>query len=310
MSRIAILDLGTNTFNLLIADKIGSDIRVIEKEREVVKLGEGGLANNTIAPIPFQRAIDAIKNHIQRISQHKCDIVKAVATSGIRSTNNGLELLQALKTNFNLDVEVIDGDREAELIWKGVIHNIPCPEDVLIMDIGGGSTEFIIGNSSSFKWKKSYKLGASRLKENFQPSDPIAQDEIETINTHFDTELDELYHKCKEYGISSLIGSSGSFDTFAEVIFHKHNKFDEFESADYHEINLEEFASQYQFLLKSNIQERLDTPGMLPMRADMIVISGLLTNHVVQNASIESMFVSKHALKEGLMFELSSANNN
>lgn len=310
MSRIAILDLGTNTFNLLIADKIGSDISVIQKEREVVKLGEGGLANNTIAPISFQRAIDAIKNHMKRIAQHNCDITKAVATSGIRSTNNGLELLKALKTNFNLDVEVIDGDREAELIWKGVIYNIPCPEDVLIMDIGGGSTEFIIGNSNSFKWKKSYKLGASRLKENFQPSDPITQNEIKTINTHFDTELDELYQKCKEYGISSLIGSSGSFDTFAEVIFHKHNKFDEFESADYHEINLEEFASQYQFLLKSNIQERLDTPGMLPMRADMIVISGLLTNHVIQNASIESMFVSKHALKEGLMFELSSANNN
>lgn len=306
MSRIAILDLGTNTFNLLIADKNGSDINVIAKEREIVKLGEGGLANNTIALIPYQRAINGIKNHMKRISDLKCDHIKAVATSGIRSTNNGLELLKELKTAFNLDVEVIDGDREAELIWKGVIHNIPCPDDVLIMDIGGGSTEFIIGNSDSFKWKKSYKLGASRLKETFQPSDPITEEEMDTINAHFDSELDELYAKCKEYEISSLIGSSGSFDTFAEVIFHKYQKFDEFESADYHDIDLNEFDSQYQFLLKSNLQERLDTPGMLPMRADMIVISGLLTNHVVSHANIQSMHVSKHALKEGLMFEISS----
>ena len=190
--RIAILDLGTNTFNLLIADVENKIYKTVFKSREIVKLGEGGLKDNKIGEAGYERGILAIQNHIKRIQSYQCDHVKAVATSGIRSTSNGEQFMNEIKSKFNLDIELIDGDREAELIWKGIKQVCPIEDNCLLMDIGGGSTEFIIADQTGIKWKMSFKLGASRLKENFQPSNPITAEEIQSLIDHFDSELAPL----------------------------------------------------------------------------------------------------------------------
>ena len=153
--RNAILDFGTNTFNLLIVeDGNGRELNIIHISKEPVKLGRGGIHRKIITEDAFLRGIKAIENHFQRIKEFGAEKTYAFATSAIRDANNGKAFIREVKDKFNLYVNVIPGEREAELIYKGV--RMSCgfsDETVLILDIGGGSNEFIIANKKQIYWK-------------------------------------------------------------------------------------------------------------------------------------------------------------
>ena len=300
--RIAIIDLGTNTFNLLICDKKGEGQKTIFKNKIAVKLGEGGIDKGIIAHAPYQRGIKALEDHLNTIKEYDVDKVRAFATSAIRSTKNGADFVSEVFEKLALKIEVIDGDKEAELIYQGVRKAIPIDLDyMLIMDIGGGSTEFIIANAEGVQWKKSYLLGVSRLKELFKPKDPITQEEIQTIENHLKSELKDLIKNIQTFPCKTLIGSSGSFDTLVEMIGFKFNNLKLKNKKPYCDILLEHYKWAQDFLIQSTISERLNTKGIVRMRADMIVLSIIFINFVLREFDIKEMIRSKYALKEGAM---------
>ncbi|MEC8273679.1 MAG: phosphatase [Bacteroidota bacterium] len=300
--RIAIIDLGTNTFNLLICDKKGENKKTIFKNKIAVKLGEGGIDKGIIANTPYQRGIKALEDHLKTIKKYDVDKVKAFATSAIRSTKNGVDFVSEVFEKLALKIEVIDGDKEAELIYQGVRKAIPIDLDyMLIMDIGGGSTEFIIANAEGVQWKKSYLLGVSRLKELFKPKDPITQEEIQTIENHLKSELKDLIKNIQTFPCKTLIGSSGSFDTLVEMIGFKFNNLELKNKKPSCNILLEHYKWAQDFLIQSTLSERLNTKGIVTMRADMIVLSVIFINFVLREFDIKEMIRSKYALKEGAM---------
>ncbi|MCE9538076.1 MAG: phosphatase, partial [Bacteroidetes bacterium] len=169
MNRIAVIDLGTNTFNLLIVE-VSSDktYELVFQTKISVKLGEGGINKGFIAPLPFNRGIDALKVHKQTIEKYNVGKVYAIATSAIRGASNGAEFVAKANEECNIDVQVISGDKEAETIYYGVRDAVKMSDEVsLIIDIGGGSTEFIIANKHQIFWKQSFLLGVARLLEMF-----------------------------------------------------------------------------------------------------------------------------------------------
>ena len=300
--RIAIIDLGTNTFNLLICDKKGESQKTIFKNKIAVKLGEGGIDKGIIAQAPYQRGIKALEDHLNTIKEYDVDKVRAFATSAIRSTKNGGDFVSEVFEKLALKIEVIDGDKEAELIYQGVRKAIPFDLDYkLIMDIGGGSTEFIIANAEGVQWKKSYQLGVSRLKELFKPKDPITQEEIQTIEHHLKSELKDLIENIQTFPCKTLIGSSGSFDTLVEMIGFKFNNLELKNKKPSCIIHLEHYKWAQDFLIQSTLSERLNTKGIVTMRADMIVLSVIFINFVLREFDIKEMIRSKYALKEGAM---------
>lgn len=300
--RIAIIDLGTNTFNLLIADKKNSTFKTVFKTKIAVKLGEGGIDKGIIAQEPYKRGIEALETHLQTIRKYNIDTVRAFATSAIRSSKNGQDFVKEVYEKLHLNIEVIDGDKEAELIYQGVKNAIDFNlENKLIMDIGGGSTEFIIANSEGVKWKKSYQLGVSRLKELFKPNDPISRKDIESIESHFDENLVDLFQNLKKNPCNELIGSSGSFDTIVEMIGHKFDKLKQSNKKPACFIEKKEYHWAEEYLLKSTLSERLNTDGIIKMRADMIVISAVFINYILRKTDINQIVRSKFALKEGAM---------
>ena len=300
--RIAIIDLGTNTFNLLICDKKDESQKTIFKNKIAVKLGEGGIDKGIIAHAPYQRGIKALEDHLNTIKEYDVDKVRAFATSAIRSTKNGADFVSEVFEKLALKIEVIDGDKEAELIYQGVKKAIPFDLDYkLIMDIGGGSTEFIIANAEAVQWKKSYQLGVSRLKELFKPKDPITQEEILTIEHHLKSELKDLIENIQTFPCKTLIGSSGSFDTLVEMIGFKFNNLELKNKKPSCDIHLEHYKWAQDFLIQSKISERLNTKGIVTMRADMIVLSVIFINFVLREFDIKEMIRSKYALKEGAM---------
>lgn len=304
--RIAIIDLGTNTFNILIVE-IGSDrsVKQIFQTKLPVKLGEGGINKNFIQPVPFQRGIDAFVQHHLTIEQFDVSHVYAFATSAIREASNGKEFVAALKRETGYDVEVISGDREAELIYKGVRDAVQMGEPLsLIIDIGGGSTEFIIANKNGIVWKQSFLLGAARLLERFQPSDPITDSEIERLSDHLRAELQPLIAAVEKYGVHELIGSSGSFDSLAEMIAHRFYRPEILDGITEYEFKLDDNEAVYNMLLKSTKAERMAMKGLVEMRVDMIVVSSIIVHFVMSTFGIKRMRLSTYALKEGVLREV------
>jgi len=303
--KIAVLDLGTNTFHLLIVNvnKAGS-IRRIFKSKIVVKLGEGAINKNLIAEVPFQRGLEALKHYAEVISKHKPEKIVTYATSAIRSAMNGKKFISTVKKETGLNIKVISGDKEAELIYYGVRSSVPLRnEKQLIMDIGGGSTEFIIANNNKIFWKKSFDIGASRLLERFKPSDPIEIFEIKNLEKYLSKVLSPLDKAMKKYPAQSLIGSSGSFDTFAEMIGWKFHRRDVLKNTDSYQFNMDEYFLLSGLLLKSTTAQRMKMKGLIKMRVDMIVIASICTTLILKKYKLKRMLISKSALKEGVLWE-------
>lgn len=308
--NIAIIDCGTNTFNMLIAELEKGSAQVLYSDKIPVKLGEGGIENKIIAPSAFQRGINALGEFVKTAHSYSVENFYCYGTSAIRNASNGEEFIVKAKEIYNLEIIKIDGDREAELIYKGVSLGIELgKKNSLIMDIGGGSTEFIIANSNEIFWKQSFEIGASRLLEIFSPSDPIKPSQVIEIFNHLKVTLAPLVKSLQEFQVIELIGSSGSFDTLAEVICKRKKLEIDLNKNTQFVFDMEDFKNEYAFLLHSTYSERLNTPGIIPIRAEMIVIASIIVNFVVETFLIQKMRLSTYSLKEGVLNELISKNN-
>lgn len=304
--RLAIIDLGTNTFNLLIVEvKPDKSILTLFQDKLPVKLGEGGINNQVIQPVPFQRGLDALKVHQNTIKEFNVSAVHAFATSAIRDAGNGVEFVSRAKKETGYDVQVISGEREAELIYYGVKDAVKLGDELsLIIDIGGGSTEFIIANKDKIFWKHSFLLGAARLLERFNPSDPIKKEEIEALTTCLQKELKPLAEMMKKLKVTELIGSSGSFDSLADMIAYKFYAPSILDGITEYEFKMDDCEAIYYELLKSTKAERLKMKGLIEMRVDMMVVSSIIVHFVLTNYNIKRMRLSTYALKEGVLHEL------
>lgn len=306
--RIAILDLGTNTFHLLITSvNAKGEWKKVFKSKKAVKLGEGAIHKNEIAPVPFKRGIRALLHYKKIIDIHKPEKVFAFATSAIRSAKNGGEFVKAIHENTGIEVTVISGSKEAELIYFGVRQCFDLgTSPSLIMDIGGGSTEFIIANSKEIFWKQSYNIGAARLLELFAPSDPIQTVEIKKTEAFLSKELSSLIVAVESYKPVKLIGSSGSFDTYAEMIGHHFYKKNVIRNANTYHFNMDEYFHLHQKILFSTTAQRNKMKGLVKMRVDMIVLASICTAFVLRKTGIKEMSMSKYALKEGALYKVIS----
>jgi exopolyphosphatase/guanosine-5'-triphosphate,3'-diphosphate pyrophosphatase len=311
--KIAILDLGTNTFNIFIAEIFpDKTFTRVYKSKIAVKLGEGGINKNFIEEKPFERGINALKKHKKTIEKFGAEKIVAFGTSAIRSASNGKDFVQAAKEKAGIDVQVISGEREAELIYYGVrsaveMHDSPS----LIIDIGGGSTEFIIANKNGILWKHSFLLGAARLLDKFKPSDPITVVQVKQIENHLEETLRPLFSAVAPLSLKKgiegeieLIGSSGSFDSFAEMIGYRFYNQETLKGKTEYGFNLQDFEKLYHIILKSTSTERLHMRGLTKMRVDMIVVSAIFVNLILNRLNLKNMRGSRYSLKEGVLWEL------
>lgn len=300
---IAILDFGTNTFNLLIAQRKERSFEIIHTAKQPVKLGRGGIQINRITPDAFERGYVAINNHMETIKKFEVDEIRAFATSAIRNASNGQQFVDEVEKRFDFRVRVIPGEREADLIYKGVrqaytLNN----KKVMILDIGGGSNEFIICNEKGISWKHSFELGMARILELFELSDPITHEEVHALEAYFKHELKVLLETVKKEKPRTLIGASGSFDTFYAMIRHRAGVVDDVGYS--RPLAMSEFRRIHQTLIRSNHAGRMNMPGMEPVRVDMIVPAVIFVNFILKECNIKHLVQSEFALKEGVISEL------
>ncbi len=298
--KLAVIDLGTNTFHLIIAEQNATELQIIYKTNQPVKLGEDITKDNFIIPSAFKRGIKCLKEFRVLIDQYEIDIIKAVATSGIRSALNGIDFIEKAKEETDIEIDIIDGDEEAEYIYKGVKWSGAIKGKSLIMDIGGGSTEFMLCNEEELIWKKSYNIGAARLMQAFFNSDPISSSDQKSLEHHLSNELKALMIICEEFKPETLIGSAGAFETYAEII----NPESDISKLSTTEISFPEYYKLAKTLTKSSHQERQKMKGLIPLRVDMIVMASILTNYVLAQTHIKQIRLSTYDLKMGVLNSL------
>lgn len=301
--RLAVIDLGTNTFNLLIVDfDTEGRFKSIFNTKQAVKIGEGAMIKNLLQPEPMARGLKALSEYTEIIAEHNCNKTVAFATSGIRSTQNGVNFVADVKQKLGLEINIINGDEEAQLIYEGVDLAIRFDDEpVVIMDIGGGSTEFIIADKTGVLWKKSYDLGISRILQMLEPNDPLSQNDFKRLDELFLNQLQELIQECKQRNVKTLIGSSGSFDSFIEMIWASKGETKLASSVVSDVFNLDELFQLHQKLIACNYQERRAIPGLVEMRVDTIHLSSYLVQWVIEKCGLERLLLSSYALKEGVL---------
>lgn len=304
--RIAIIDLGTNTFNLLIAEKTGNtDYSILLETKYPAKLGKGGINNGTITPEAMERGMLALKTHLKTMEPYQVDKVTCIATAAIRSASNGRAFTERVKKELNLDITIVDGQKEAQLIFDGVKQVVPIGDErVLILDIGGGSNEFVIANKKGVIWKHSFNLGIARLLDRFQPSDPITENEIKTVENYLKPELNLLYEALKKYPTHTLIGSSGSFDTISAMIAAIHHPYLEMSKITTYHIPVPYFRELHQLFITSTMAEREKMERMDLQRVEMIVLASIFINFILNEFEINSVWQCAFALKEGAIHQL------
>jgi|LakMenEpi03Aug12_release.lakeMendotaPanAssembly.Ray.scaffolds.fasta_scaffold230699_1 exopolyphosphatase/guanosine-5'-triphosphate,3'-diphosphate pyrophosphatase len=304
MNKIAVIDCGTNTFNLLVAEITDAGWQVVFQNKLPVKLGEGGFEDRIIRPGRFARGLDALYCHVNNIHNFQCARVYAFATSAIRETTNGRAFVSTAKKLFDLDIEIIEGGREAELIYEGVQLSMDLgAQNNLIMDIGGGSTEFIIANRDEILWKQSFLLGVSRLFEMIRPDDRLAKTDQDYLDKILKQELEPLRDALERLPVKRLIGASGSFDTMLTMHLHKLKKQDE-GFGKHTMIPLASFNEIHGWLLRSSLDERIKHPAIPGIRAEYMPLSTCLTNYVLKLCKAETLEHSAFSLKEGAMKEI------
>lgn len=305
MNRLAIIDLGTNTFHLLIAERLGESFHIAHRDRQAVKIGQGGINNNLIQADGLERAIKTLKLFKKKIDSLQITNVFAFGTSAIRNADNKEEVVSKIKTETGISVTIISGDQEAKFIYLGVCSAVNLGFDKsLIIDIGGGSVEFIIGNAKQIFWKKSVEIGAQRLLELYHKNDPITSSEISKLNEHFRQTLSHLFEALTIYQPETMVGSSGTFDTLSDIYCLQHSIFkndDDRETP----LSLEGFEKIFTELIKKNRIERLAIPGMIEMRVDMIVVACCLIRYILDHHSFTNIRVSNYSLKEGALVHVS-----
>ncbi|MFO7977715.1 MAG: hypothetical protein R6U64_03575 [Bacteroidales bacterium] len=304
--KIAVIDCGTNTFHLLVAeyDAAGNHSILVNEKRDV-KLGQGGLLHGEIAPEPFERGRQAFINLAALARQYHPDVIKAFATSAIRGARNGRLLVRKILETTGIKIDVIQGSREAFLIYKGVELALgPMEETTLIMDIGGGSTEFILAKDHNILWKHSFELGVSRLLQKFNPSDPLTPEDLSALQGYFQDSLEPLTREVEIHKPQLLVGCSGSFESLSSMIqVQRYQKPLDNDIKTYHFLE-DDYQWIHQRLLASDEHQRREMPGLVPARIDTIVYASVFISFVRKSFNIPRMIFSNYALKEGAFHEI------
>lgn len=302
---VAVMDLGTNTFHLLIAQGTAAAYKEIVHKSLSAKLGEGGINKGLIIPAAFERGIEAMQQYEQDIANSSVDDIRAVATSALRNATNGQEFIDKVRALTGINIELINGEQEATYIYKGVkLAGSLSAQTSLIMDIGGGSVELILCNANEIFWKQSFEIGAARLMDKFHQVDPIPASSIADLHTYLEDKLAPLFEAAEQYKVETIIGSSGAFETFAEIIeLDKRNPFD-LKNIKNYVFETGELIAVTDKLVASSHQQRKSMEGIVSIRVDMIVVASLLTRFVMHKLKVNTVQLCTNSLKEGVLADM------
>lgn len=304
MTRVAAFDCGTNSLRLLIADldpRTGAAVEVVRQMR-VVRLGEGVDQTGRISEAAMARVFAATEEYLALVRAHQPTEIRFCATSAARDAANAEEFMTGIAARVGVTPEVLDGRAEAEASYAGATRSLPeLAEPVLVVDIGGGSTEFVLGSrAGGVQQARSLDIGSVRLTERHRLADPPTRQQIEAVRTDVRAALDTLDFKLSLAG--TVVGVAGTITTMAAACLGLAT----YQRERIHQavIHAEQVSSCLTELLAMTVAQRRELGYMHPGRADVIATGGLILEEILRRAQAPSLVVSELDILDGIAWSL------
>jgi exopolyphosphatase / guanosine-5'-triphosphate,3'-diphosphate pyrophosphatase len=290
MTRVAAVDLGTNSTRLLVADVDGDVLDEVTRRLTITRLGEGVDERRRLLPVPIARVRNCLADYRHELEALGVERTLAIATSAVRDADNGEAFLGEIEWSYGFTTQLLNGSEEAAMMIRGVTAGRAPLDDVLVVDIGGGSTELVVARDGAVAFATSLDVGCVRVTERFLGSDPPSKPELDAASGYVRSLLPELEAR-------SAIGVAGTLATLATL---------DLGDADYdparthgHRLALSSVDAQLERLTAMTTEERVDVPGLEPGRAPVIV-AGIVVLHEVMTAyGLDEIEVSERDILHG-----------
>ena len=305
--NFAAIDIGTNSVHLIVVNvQEHGNFEIIDREKEVVRLGQGAATDiKKLNEDAIERAVTAISRFKEIANSHDAKI-RAVATSAVREANNRDLFIQRVLNETGIQVEVVSGQEEARLIYLGILRAVPVYEKrTLCIDIGGGSTEFVLGVNGKIEFSRSMKIGAVRLTQKFFKKDKLSKSEIKACKEWVEGEIYHVTNYVKKYGFEIGVGSSGTIQSTGNIIA----KLSKREVTPSNILNNFEFTKKEldkaaeKILGAKTVADRKKIDGMDAKRADIFPAGIIILQTIFEQLGIEALTISEYALREGIVID-------
>lgn len=301
--RIAAIDCGTNSIHMIVV-RIRPDLsfEVIDREKEMVRLGSGGLEGKALTKEAMETGLQAFSRFRRLADSHQVEEILAAATSAVREAKNGGEFLSTVERETGIKTRVISGTEEAELIHLAAVYGVDVAgASAVVVDIGGGSVEVTHGSGASLRVARSFKLGVIRLTERFVHSDPLSGRDERKLVKHLDEELGAYLKDISTAGFDRVIGTSGTILSFGTVaVSERRRTTDEVRSL---RVPAKQIHRLRKEVVARSISERMKLPGLDPRRADLMVAGGVLLDTILRHLGAGEITLCDLALREGLVLD-------
>ncbi len=294
--RYAAIDLGTNTFHIIIVEIIDKKIEFIHRERFVVKLVSEN--STTIEEKAQKRSLKAVRAFKEAINKYNVKRYKAYGTCMFRRADNGIKFAEKLEAISDINIEIIDTKKEAYLIYKGAKTSGAISKGrCLVMDIGGGSVEFIITNQGKIISTFSFQVGILKLINKFKYLEPFNSQTIDLIIQYLAEQTSILVKELKKHKIDYLVGTAGSFEVLQSVTQSDTND-------DFFEVSETEFNKFFEKVYDTTLEERKALKIIPQNRVELIVYAFILIKFAINITKPKSIKVTPFSIKEGIISEL------
>jgi exopolyphosphatase/guanosine-5'-triphosphate,3'-diphosphate pyrophosphatase len=302
--RFAAIDIGTNTILAVIAElRRNGSFTVLDDLAEITRLGEGVDRSSLIGAAGEQRTREVLRRYLDRCRNLGVDEIAVVGTSALRDARNSAEVRARLKRELGVEVRVLSGTQEAAYAYLAVQRGLDlAAKDLLIIDIGGGSTEFVSANETGVYRSTSLDLGSVRLSERFLHSDPVRDEERDAMVHAMDESLTSLLGQWGLKAVAlTVVGIAGTFTTLAAV----EKRLARYSHSEVHgsHLTLAEVRRQVRLYQRLTVAERKTIPGLEPQRADVILAGACLLERIMTLLCVEQVIVSDQGVRYGLLHE-------
>ncbi|MFE0683101.1 exopolyphosphatase [Streptomyces sp. NPDC058961] len=303
MTRVAAIDCGTNSIRLLVADAdpATGEITDLDRRMTIVRLGQGVDRTGRLAPEALERTFAACREYAAIIKDLGAERLRFVATSASRDAENRDDFVRGVLDILGVEPEVISGDQEAEFSFVGATKELDGDDEYLVVDIGGGSTEFVVG-SAGVVAARSVDIGCVRMTERHHPGDPATPEQIAAIRADIEAALDLAERTVPLRGPRTLVGLAGSVTTVAAISL----GLSAYDSAALHHarISYEEVAAVTGRLLAATHAERAAIPVLHPGRIDVIGAGALVLLAIMERTGAREVVVSEHDILDGIAWSI------
>ena len=299
--KIGTIDIGTNSMRLLIADYKNNKIENRKKYINITRIGQGVDDKGYITEEALERNLNALKEFADKCIEEKCEKVYCMGTSALRDSKNGQDFVNRAKELTNIDVKIICGEEESNLGFMGVLEGAGGDKSnyILVLDIGGGSTEFIVGNEDGIKFCKSENVGALRMTEKFITTDPISDEEFNKMSDFIEETILSTLDKIKGMHVSKLVGIGGAITSLSAM----NQQLEVYSMEKVHNsvVTKKDLEKILQNLKKMTLSDKKTIKGLQPKRADIITAGVKILHIVMEKLEIEKIMISEYDNLEGLI---------